>query len=340
MEEKDNKKTGRRNGKKIILFVGILLVLGILCILIRKVIEPFDINEDEVARISISCHWSMEEYHADLARGEEMRDAIKVINSIRAFGGDDTLVEYIGGDSPDAMVHFYDENGDECHFMNFYGNIILYDDTYYKIIGNEERQYNKLETLCEKYEETEETISDDESAEPTQDNIEDEYDDEYFVEKYSVYSNPIDEYFWPEIYSWEASQVEIRAAQDAYKKVWKAEFKSVMKWLKKKCIYDEDKKNIQALEKSVARQIKTERKVCETEMTDAYGTKPDPAKAADGVSRISLWGNGTRSGLNKIEGEIYRDAAMKIIHLYGGVGDETYEFRKVDYAAIIEKEKW
>ena len=30
--------------------------------------------------------------------------------------------------------------------------------------------------------------------------------DDYFVEKYSIYRNPIDKYFWSQIYSWDASQ--------------------------------------------------------------------------------------------------------------------------------------
>lgn len=57
--------------------------------------------------------------------------------------------------------------------------------------------------------------------------------DDYFVEKYSIYRNPIDKYFWPKIYSWDASQAEIREAQKTYKKAWKLEYRNMMKWLKK-----------------------------------------------------------------------------------------------------------
>lgn len=37
--------------------------------------------------------------------------------------------------------------------------------------------------------------------------------------------------------------------------------------------------------------------------------------------------NGTRSRLNQIEGEMYRDAAMQIIRLAG-----DYSFRELDYS--------
>ncbi len=64
-----------------------------------------------------------------------------------------------------------------------------------------------------------------------------EDDREEYSDEYSIYRNPIDKYFAPRIYSWDASQVEIREAQTSYKKAWKAEYKNVMKWLKKKCVY-------------------------------------------------------------------------------------------------------
>lgn len=150
-----------------------------------------------------------------------------------------------------------------------------------------------------------------------------EYTDEYFVEKYSIYRNPIDKYFFFKIYSWDISQVEMRKNQDAYKKAWKTEYKNVMKWLKKKCVYAEDKKNIRLLEKSIAYQIKVEKKVLETEWTNAYKVNLDSSKIKNSISRISLLGHGTQNRLNQSEGEIYRDVCMRILNLCG----EDYEFK-------------
>ena len=36
---------------------------------------------------------------------------------------------------------------------------------------------------------------------------------------FSIYRNPIDKYFWSRIYSWDASQVEIRGAQNSISRI-------------------------------------------------------------------------------------------------------------------------
>ena len=151
-----------------------------------------------------------------------------------------------------------------------------------------------------------------------------------YSDEFSVYNNPIDEYFLPKIYSWDTSQIEIRKYQDSYKKAWKAEFKNLMNWLQKKCIYANDKKNIKLLKKSVLDNIEKSKEVILTELLDVYKVNPDSAKVKDTVSRISYWGNGTQSRLNQIEGEIYRDASMRIINLYGE--ERKYVFQKIDYS--------
>lgn len=153
-----------------------------------------------------------------------------------------------------------------------------------------------------------------------------------YAEKYSVYRNPIDQYFLPQIYSWDASQVEIRAAQNAYKKAWKAEYKNLMKWLRKKCIYDEDSKNIQLLENSIDTQIEIEKKVLETNLINAYEVNPDSSQSNKdiGFSRFSLLGNGTDDRLNQCEGEIYRDVSMRIIYMTGGKEEYEFQFREKD----------
>lgn len=173
-------------------------------------------------------------------------------------------------------------------------------------------------------EDTAEDGSKDDSADTPEDDME-EYSDEY-----SIYRNPIDKYFSPRIYSWDASQVEIREAQNAYKKAWKAEYKNVMKWLKKKCVYEEDKENIRLLEKSVAAQIKIEKRVLKTELIEAYKVHPDPKQAKNSISRISLLGHGTQERLAKSEGELYRDVCMRILNL-GGYGEYKFKFRADDH---------
>lgn len=157
-----------------------------------------------------------------------------------------------------------------------------------------------------------------------------EYTDEYFVEKYSIYRNPIDKYFWSKIYSWDASQVEIRKAQRAYKKAWKTEYQNVMKWLKEKCVYDEDKKNLSLLEKNVADQVEIEKKVMKTDLINAYEVDPDSSWEKNNISRSSLMGNGTQDRLAQSEGELYRDVCMRILNLRG-YEEYEFKFREANY---------
>lgn len=159
-----------------------------------------------------------------------------------------------------------------------------------------------------------------------EDNIGDdsEYTEEYFVEKYSIYRNPIDKYFWPKIYSWDSSQVEIRNAQRAYKKAWKTEYQNLIKWLKKKCVYDEDKKNLSLLEKNISSQINIEKKVMKTDLINAYEVNPDSSWEKNNISRSSLVGNGTQDRLAQSEGELYRDVCMRILNIRGY---EEYDFK-------------
>ena len=93
--------------------------------------------------------------------------------------------------------------------------------------------------------------------------------------------------------------------------------------LKKKCVYAEDKRNINSLEKNIEQQIKVEKKVLKTELTEAYETNPDSSKVKNDFSRISLLGHGTRERLSQSEGEIYRDVCIRILNLYTG----KYKFK-------------
>ena len=76
-----------------------------------------------------------------------------------------------------------------------------------------------------------------------------------------VSDNPIDKYFTPKLKSWDISEVEFRENREAYKKAWKAEYKNVMKSLKRSVFMLRDKRNINSLEKNIEQQIKVEKKV-------------------------------------------------------------------------------
>ncbi len=150
------------------------------------------------------------------------------------------------------------------------------------------------------------------------------YTDEYFIKNYSIYRNPIDKYFLPKIHSWDASQVEYRKAQREYQKAWKAEFENIMRFMKKKCVYDEDKEDLNLLKKIVNQQVDIERKILKTYLTDGYEVDPDSTWAENNISRSSLVGKGTEDRLTQIEGELYRDVCMRILNL-GGY--EEYKFK-------------
>lgn len=131
------------------------------------------------------------------------------------------------------------------------------------------------------------------------------------------YSNPIDAYFLPHIKnSW--SEAERRELQYTYRGVWKTEFENIMVWMQDKCVYQEDKDNLLLFTKSVESLIETTRTILVTDSLDDYKRPP-------GSDSRNFWGTGTRSGLNQIEAEIYRDAGMKLI-------DDTYIFVERDYS--------
>lgn len=156
-------------------------------------------------------------------------------------------------------------------------------------------------------------------------------------EEQKNYDNPIDAYFLPKINSKDTSQAEIRAAQDTYRAVWASEFKNLMKWMRKKCVYQEDKKKIRAMEKRVKRNVELSKDVIATELLNIYEINPDSNKNKDSDARSWHWGNGTRSRLNQIQGEMYRDASMRIIELHNDAKDGGYEFRDIDYSKVASE---
>ena len=66
----------------------------------------------------------------------------------------------------------------------------------------------------------------------------------------------------------------------------------------------EDKDTLLLFTKNVESLIETTRTILETDWLDNYSQPP-------GSDSRHSWGNGTHSGLNQKEAEIYRDAGMK-----------------------------
>lgn len=135
------------------------------------------------------------------------------------------------------------------------------------------------------------------------------------------YSNPIDAYFIPRI---ENSSSGKRSYQDTYRGVWKAEFENILKVLDQKCVYQKDKDDLIAYKNSVEQLIKSTQDIVVTYWHDDYNVPPP-----DTDTYRTLWGNGTRSALGQIEGEIYRDASMLLLEkMY----DLNYKFLEKDYS--------
>lgn len=141
-----------------------------------------------------------------------------------------------------------------------------------------------------------------------------DYYEELIVEDYS---NPIDAYFLPRIKN-ASCQAGHREMQDMYWDAWKTEFDNIMVWMQDKCVYQEDKDNLLLFTKSVESLIETTRTILVTDWLNDYELLPTS-------DNRNFWGNGTRSGLNQKEAEIYRDVSMKLI-------DDTYTFLEQDYS--------
>lgn len=143
-----------------------------------------------------------------------------------------------------------------------------------------------------------------------------------------VYDNPIDSYFLPELNNDNNSMATLRTYQDTYRIAWESEFENIIKCLNKKCIYSEDKKSLLVLKKRVQKNVEQNLKFLKVELLDSYNI--NPRKPINSVSRISAEGNGTRSRLNQIAGEMYRDECMRILSVF-----REYTFMKRNYSTLI-----
>ena len=140
------------------------------------------------------------------------------------------------------------------------------------------------------------------------------------------YSNPIDEYFIQRIER-AHNMVDLREAQDAYRDAWESAFYNVVAWMIEKCLYQEDKDKIIEYECTVNKLIVIMMEMAVTDWLDDYALPPDSPERG-------IWGNGTRSGLNYMVANIYRDASMLLINNFGFSGDR-YVFQDIDYSQEI-----
>ncbi|MDR1616772.1 MAG: hypothetical protein LBR98_07155 [Syntrophomonadaceae bacterium] len=135
----------------------------------------------------------------------------------------------------------------------------------------------------------------------------------------NTYNNPIDAFFIPRIES-SPAEAERRDLQDTYRSVWKSEYKNVIVWLTSKCQYQADIDKLAQYTVGVEELITSARAVMLSEWLNVYDKPPDSPDR-------NSWGNGTRSGLNQIAGEIYRNSAILLIEHCEG-----YEYRDIDYS--------
>ena len=138
----------------------------------------------------------------------------------------------------------------------------------------------------------------------------------------SAYSNPIDEYFLPLI---ETASPEItrREYQDTYRGVWKSEFENIIQWSAAKYTYQHDIDALSDFMRSAEQLIAKAQALAIAELRAEFDISP-------GAPESAPWGTGTRSWLNQLEGEIYRDAGMLLIRSISYCDD--YIFLDIDYS--------
>lgn len=134
-------------------------------------------------------------------------------------------------------------------------------------------------------------------------------------------NNPIDAYFLPVIGA-ASSETERREHQDTYRGVWKAEFESIIRWIGEKCTTKQDTEMLNAYVASVEQHVAATRFLVLSDVrvnTGLVSNTPD----------ADVYGNDTRSWINQLEGEIYRDAGMRLV---GNVlFSDRYTFTIIDY---------
>jgi hypothetical protein len=124
------------------------------------------------------------------------------------------------------------------------------------------------------------------------------------IKNQTAYSNPIDAYFLPRINN-ASCEAERRDWQDRYLIVWFGEFEKIIKIMKGKCKYQQDKDVIDAYRKSIDDSFNKTSAVLITEWMDNYLLAPHERGS---------YGNGTGSALHQIRAENLRNECLMLIH--------------------------
>lgn len=117
--------------------------------------------------------------------------------------------------------------------------------------------------------------------------------------------NPIDNYFKDKFQNHTQAEMDRRDYQKLYLKVWKQEYDSIMKIIKKKCESDEDITRYKTFINEVNSSYNLLQPLLLAEMLDNYAEPESPEKYS--------YGNGTQPMLDMYQGMIYRNACMLFI---------------------------
>ena len=162
--------------------------------------------------------------------------------------------------------------------------------------------------------------------------IEDISKDETMYVSYTEYENEIDDIMVKKINNAgnHGSEAELRENEDIFRLVWRNEYNSIVDHLLTKCKYDEDRKHLRDMKGSLDLYVKEYKKIAETEILDAYDITPNGGDTS-GVTRNSLRGNGTRSRLSLLVGEVYRDASIAMMKNMNDQDDYIIKFDQDKY---------
>lgn len=137
--------------KRIIIALVTTATFIVLAFIFCYKITPINLKQEEIRSISINIELSSPEKSisgmAEINNYNKIKDAIQVINSLKV-STEKNLDKKLGGDSPSAWMHTYDEKGYKIDSIYFYYDILRYNEEYYKVSIS---QYDKLAELCSKY---------------------------------------------------------------------------------------------------------------------------------------------------------------------------------------------
>ena len=90
--------------------------------------KPIKITTNKIVKVTIKG------YDAEVVSSNKqcIQEAIQLVENTRAIPLGDWAVKYIGGDSPDLMVMFWDDKDDAIASVSYYGNIVMDQNNNYK----------------------------------------------------------------------------------------------------------------------------------------------------------------------------------------------------------------